>query len=188
LKIRGLLLAALIIVLLAVYYIVGTDYLKLRSQNRDLSLQVVDTAGLLAQTQSLSGDFEGRMAEAQANLDAAKEAFPKNLNTTRIVNTILKIAGETGVKAVPLATQDWTGEVVNGVSYLVFKLHITAKADLEHLSAFQERLETGEIPTLVIEHLEVMRLNDVAWGEGDADQSPEITAGMDIAVYSRPAE
>ncbi len=187
-KTRGLLVAALIIVLLVVYYIVGTDYLKLRSQNRDLALQITDTTGLLAQTQTSAGDLETRLAASRAGLDAAKKAFPQNLNATQIINTILKIARETGVKAVPLVTQDWTGEQVNGFSYQVFRIHINVTADLERLSDFQERLETGEIETLVIEHLEVERVDNVPWGEGVADQSPDVTAGMDIAVYSRPAD
>jgi hypothetical protein len=188
LKTRNLLAVALVVVLIVVYYIVGTDYLSQRRENRDLVLQVADTSNLLAQTVPSGEDLESRMAAAQAAMDAARSAFPQSLNTTKIINAILKIAQETGVKAVPMVTEDWATEKVSGFSYLVFRLHVTATADLEHLSTFQDRLENGEIATLVIEHLSIDRTSSPPWGVSAAEGPPTVSAGMDLAIYSRPPD
>jgi hypothetical protein len=185
LKTRNLLIAALVVVLLVVYYLLGTGYLKGQRDSQAMTSQIADTSWLLAQVPPLPTDQEARLATAEADLEAAKQAFPAYLNSTRTINTILKIAEETGVKAIPLITQPWKIQDINGFSYSVFRLNVTASGNFTRVSSFLERLETGELETLVIENLTVDTASGVPLEEASEGMA-WVTATIQIAVYSRP--
>lgn len=185
-KTRKLLIIVLVVALLAVYYILGTDYLKQRREHGALASQISEATQALAQIPLPPTDLEPRLAAAQTSLGSVNSTFPGELNSTRIINTILRLADEVGIRAIPLTTQPWTTESVNEEDYSVFRLNIAATGTFTRLSSFLSRLESGELETLVMERVKVDSINELFRGEDSYGDAIQVSARLEIAVYSRP--
>jgi hypothetical protein len=159
-----------------------TDYFKQRQEYRSMASRTEEVAQMLAQIPTLATDLEKQLIEAQSSYEAVQNSFPGQLNTTSIINAILRLADDAGVKAIPLITQPWTPENINNQDYSVFRLSVTASGDFAGLANFIDRLETGEPPTLAIESLLIDRATDLTGGE----TAPPYEAKLEIAVYARP--
>jgi hypothetical protein len=185
-KTRKLLIVILVVVLLVVYYLLGTDYLKQRREHEALASQIAGATSTLAQMPPPPTDLETRLTAAQADMDTARNAFPDRLNSTRIIDTILILADDTGIRAIPLVTQPWKTENVNDISYSVFRLNIVAAGTFEQLSDFLNQLESGELETLVIEYLTVARATETPEEENTPGGVIPVSASLDIAIYAQP--
>ena len=177
------LILILVAALLVAYYLIGSDYLKQRRQNASLTSQIIGTTQALALIPSPPADLAQRLAAAQDSLQAAESTFAADTNNTRIVNTVLRLAEEIGVKAVPLNTMPWVTETVSSRNYSVFRLNLRVTGTFSQLSIFLGRLESSEPKTLVIENLTVSKISDSSGGGGDAGLVP-VNANVNIAVYS----
>ena len=169
----------IIIALLVVYYFLGTDYLKQRQQYEALTAQINEAARTLAQTPQPAPDLEQKLAAAEANLAAAQSAFPGGLNSTQIIDTILKLADNYQVKAIPLTTQPWAPDNT-GAGYQVFRLNMEVRGNFSQLSSFINRLENGELTTLVVENLSITRV-----GEPTGGATIPVIANLDLAIYTQ---
>jgi len=185
-KTRKLLVIILTIALLAVYYILGTDYLKQNREHEALAAEITEANLALAEIPPPLADLESQLADARTELDAAKQVFPDRLNSTLIINSILRLADEIGVKAIPLVTQPWATESVNEEAYFVFRLHVAVAGTFTQLSSFLSRLENGENETLFLEYVTVDSVNESFRGDGDYASTIPVDASLEIAVYSRP--
>jgi Tfp pilus assembly protein PilO len=185
-KFRRLFVIILVAALLAVYYIYGTDYRERHNNNAALASQIAGATQQRAQITSPPADLEQRQAAASVSLDTEKNAFPAQLNSTRIVNAILQLAEATGIKAIPMVTQPWTTESVNETNYPVFRLNIAAKGTYVQLADFINRLENGEPATLVIGDLTVVRVTGLSSGKTGAGDTMAVDATLNIAIYGRP--
>jgi hypothetical protein len=185
-KFRKLLVIILVAALLAVYYLYGTDYRERRHNNAALTSQIAGASLQLAQIPPSPADIKQRQAAASANLDKEKSAFPAQLNSTQLVNVILKLAETTGVKAIPLITQPWTTVTVNETDYPVFRLNIAANGTYAQLIDFINRLETGEPETLVIGGLTVVRVTGLSANETETGDARPLDANLSMAIYGRP--
>jgi hypothetical protein len=175
--VRKLLIASLAVALLAAYYVLGTGYLKQRQEQGLLASEI----GAARQAQALvplpPADLDQRLKESVAGEEAARKAFPERLNTTRLLDAILLQAETDGVKAIPLVTQPWTTETLNGRDYSVFRLDLTVAGDFARVESFLAGLETGDPGTLVVEYLRVV---------GPAGEP--VQAGVRVVVYARPPD
>jgi len=180
-----LLVALLIIILLVAYYLFGTGYLKQQGEQETLTSQLADATQTLAQMPEPPDDLEQRLEAAQARLSAAEHSFPASLNSTRVINTILKQAGSCGVKAIPLITQPWSMEKVGEHNYYVLRLNVAASGSLAQLLAFTDKLEKGEFGTLIVEELSVTRLTEETEGSVTGEAMP-LSASLDLAIYTQP--
>jgi hypothetical protein len=186
-KFRKLLVIILVVGLLVVYYVLGTDYREQRHKHAALASQIAGAAQQLALIPPSPTDLEPRQAAASAGLDKEKNTFPAQMNSTRLVNAILKLAEAAGVKAIPMITQPWATASVNQTDYPVFRLNIAAKGTFTQLADFLSRLENGEPGTLVISNLKVDRVTGPPANEGETGDTIEVDASLDIAVYARPS-
>ena len=172
-------LIIVIIALLAVYYFLGMDYLRQRQGHEALTAQITEATQTLAQTPKPPQNLEQRLASAEANLAAAQSAFPRDLNSTRGINAILKLADECQVRAIPLVTQPWS--MVNiGQGYYVFRLNVAISGGFSQLVSFVSQLESEEFETLVVESLSFTR---VAGPTGE--ETIPVTASLDLAIYTQ---
>lgn len=181
-KTKKILISILVLVLLAVYYLMTTDYLKQRQENQTLASRAEEAAQLLAQIPPSPADLEQRLSAAQSSYAETQNSFPSPLNTTQIINGVLRLADDAGVKAIPLVTQPWTIETISDHDYAVFRLSVTVTGDFTKLVSFIDRLETGEPPTLVIESLLIDGVTDMP---GEENALPA-AAQLEIVVYARP--
>lgn len=173
--------AIMIAALLVAYYFMGTGYRAQHAKNTALSAQIGEVARQLAEIPPPPTDLATRRAAASANVDKEMDSFPPGLNSTRIVNDILKLAEICGVRALPVVTQPWAVESISHVDYPVFRLNIAIKGTFEQVSDFLSRLENGEPTTLVMTNLSVEGFI------GPGEDNGEVEASMDIAVYARPS-
>jgi hypothetical protein len=171
-----------VLALLAVYYLIGTDYLKQRRENKALGPQIGEMAQLLAQIPPSPADLEQRLEAAQSEFQATRDSFPDRANTTQVVNYILRVAEDRGVKAIPLITQPWSTESVGDHDYTVFRCDISVTGTFAKLVEFVNQLETGELKTLIIESLSVERATEKS-GEEDGIL---VEASGTIAIYTQP--
>ena len=168
-----------VVVLLTVYYFLGMGYLRQRQGNEALTAQINEATRTLAQTPKPPQDLEPRLAAAEANLAAVQSAFPIDLNSTRVINDILKLADDCQVRAIPLVTKPWSMENI-GEGYHVFRLNVTVRGGFSQLVSFVSQLENGELETLVVESLSVTR-----FGGPTGDETIPVTASLDLAIYSQ---
>ena len=180
---KKLLIPLLIAVLLVVYYLLGTGYLKLRQDNTALASEITDVTQALAEIPASPADLEQRLATARTSLDATINEFPGKLNTTMIVNNILELADDGGVKAIPLSTQPWAIERYGDYDFYVFRLNLAAMGTSAQLVCFLTQLENGEMPTLIIENLSVNKESEMSVAESISESTTQIEANLDIAVY-----
>lgn len=185
-KTRKLLIILLIVALLAVYYLLGMDYLKQRQEGKALASQLTDNTRALAQMPEPPGDLEPRLAAARASLDTVRNSLPGKMNSTQIVNTILKLAVECKVKAIPLVTHPWTTEDFGDHGYSIFRLNIAVTGTFAQLVSFVNKLETGELKTLIMEDISVTRVVETSGEESTPDGIVPINASLDVAIYTQP--
>jgi hypothetical protein len=185
-KLTKALVITLVVGLLVVYYFLGTGYAEKHRQQAALTSQIAEAARQLAQIPPAPPDLEPRLAAAGDALEQAKNAFPAPPDSILIVRAVLRLADETGVKAVPLIMQPWSMENVNKVDYPVFRLNISARGTFTRLTDFINRLENGEPETLVITDLNLDRTTDPPAAGGETGDEITIEASLNIAVYARP--
>jgi Tfp pilus assembly protein PilO len=185
-KTRKLLIIILVVALLVVYYLIGTDYQKQRRQYKALASQITEITQSLALVPAPPADLDQRLASAREELDAAKSSLPSYTNSTRIINTVLKLAEKVGVKAIPLATQPWMIESVGDQDYSVFHLDMAVAGTFMQLSSFLSNLETGKPETLVIEYLSVDRVTEASREESATGDNIKVNANLKIAIFSPP--
>jgi hypothetical protein len=177
---RKLLTAILIITLLVAYYLFGTDYINKRRENVALTSQITEVTQILAQMPEPPQNLEQRLEAAQVRLDAEQSVFPSNLHSTEVVNTILGLADDCGIRAIPLVTQSWSTEVVGEHSYSVLRLAVAAEGNFNQLVSFVNKLENGEYETLVVENLSMA----VVPGEESAsEEALTFIASFNLAIY-----
>ena len=124
------------------------------------------------------------MTAAEATLAAQQGAFPGQVNSTRVINSLLEMAAQYQLRAIPLVTAPWSVEPVGEHSYPVFRLNVTIEGSLSGLLGFIARLEDGEFETLVIEDMAVSRVSD----QPEEFASPGtilVEASLDLAIYAR---
>jgi Tfp pilus assembly protein PilO len=167
-----------IVALLAVYYFLEMDYLRKCQGHEALAAQINGATQTLAQTPEPPQDLEQRLAAAEASLAAVQVDFPRDLNSTQVINSILKLADECQVRVIPLATRPWSLESI-GEGYHVLRINMVIRGSFSQLVSFVSQLESGEFGTIVVEHL------SVKGGTGPAVETIPVTAYLDLAIYTQ---
>jgi hypothetical protein len=184
-KSRQTLFILLIVALVVVYYIFGSSYFKERRSNASLNQDIAAATQQLALLPLPPKDIIQRQEAASAELKAELDKFPVEINTTKILNGILKLAQAAGVTAVPVITQEVSPVSVNGTDYPVFRLSLDVKGDYTQVAGFIHELETSQPSTMVIENLSMEPTGDSAANADGADVTP-VDVLLNIAIYARP--
>jgi Tfp pilus assembly protein PilO len=169
-------LVILIVAMLAlfgVYYFLGTGLIKQRHSNETLAGQLAKKSEELAQTLKPSQDLDARLDEAEQNLADAIGAIPSDLNSTLVINDILKLAEACQVNAIPLTAGPWTE---GNAGYRMFSITMSLTGDFTQVYAFLDRLENVEFKTIIIQGLSVSQ---------GTSSTAAIQANLDLAIYSR---
>ncbi|GEM_PF-883482 len=175
-----LIITTLVIILLMGYAVLGMNYLNQRQEHEALTAQIAEVNQTLNEIPQPPQDIEQQLAAAQAGLTTEQSSFPSEINTTQLVNSILEVASDCGVKATPMATQPWAVEMVGKHSYPILRLTIAVEGSFPQLATFAHELEGGEYATLVIEDLSATRGT-----EESEDGTIPITGSLELAIYTR---
>jgi Tfp pilus assembly protein PilO len=176
-----IILVIAIIGLLAAHYFLWMGYLRERQGQAALTDNITRTAATLAQTSQPPPDLEQQLAEAEAGLAAAQSDFPRDINSTRLINAILRLADDCQVRAIPLVTKPWTRENT-GQGYDVFRLSVVVRGSFTQVTSFVSQLKDIGFASLVIENLSV-----TADGPSAGGTAPVI-ADLNLAIYAQAAE
>ena len=181
-----LLIVILAIILLVVYYLFGMDYMKHQQEHEVLTSDIIEVSQTLREIPQPPQDLEQRLAAAQASLAAEQNAVPSEINSTIVIDTILKLAGECEVKAIPLVTEPWSIENVGERGYYVFRLNIAVEGTFSQLVDFISKLENEDLKTLIVENLSVTRATRQLEGENNPEVTINIVvASLNLAVYTQ---
>jgi hypothetical protein len=175
-KIWKWLVALLILAVLAAYTYLGMGYL---TQNGHTKVKLSELSGLrtvLAMIPDIPTDLDQRLAAAKAELAAAESAFAGETDSTVIIDTVLRLAEEAGVKGVPLSSNPWAEEQVSNRNFSVFHVSVQVTGDFQQISNYLELLKNSGLNTMSVEYLKVVR--------GSADPGAAMIANLDIAVYA----
>lgn len=182
-----LLVIPLIVVLLVAYAYFGMGYLKQRDEQEVLASQITEVTQLLREVSQPAQDLEQRLEAARAGLAAEQSMLPGKMNSTEIVDAILRLADECGVKAIPLTTERWSTENIGEYSYSVFRLDVVIQGYFAELVDFLGQLENGELWTLIVEDLSVVRIGEDSVEEPVSEEIIPVTASLALAVYTQSA-
>lgn len=166
------------VVLLAVDCFLGMDYLRQRQRNEGLTSQITEVNQTIANTPGPPQDLEQKLAEAEAGLADAQNALPRDINGTKVINAILKLADACQVKAIPLSTRPWSADNI-GKGYYVFRINLAISGSFPQLNSFVSKLKNGEFESLVVESLSVTRVPT------SSGETVSVTASLGLAIYTR---
>lgn len=175
----------LIIILSVFYYLFGMDYMNQRKEQEVLTSQITEVTQTLGEIPEPPQNLEQRLEAAQASLAIEQSAFPSQVNTTRVIDTILRLAAECEVKAIPLVTDPWSIENIGEHSYYVFRLNVAVEGSFSQFIIFVSKLENGKFDTLIVENISVTRLSQQSEEENVAEGTIPIMASLDIAIYTQ---
>ena len=180
----------LVVILVVVYYRLGMDYMNQRQEQEVLTSQITEVTQALGEIPQPTQNLEQLLEAAQANLAVEQSLFPSQVNTTRVIDTILRLAAECEVKAIPLVTDPWAIENIGEHSYYVFRLNVAVEGSFSQFIIFVSKLENGKFDTLIVENISVTRLSqqseeESAEDESVAEETIPIMASLDIAVYTQ---
>ncbi len=159
------------------YVALGASLLRQHLDQNSLSSEIESAEAVLAGADDVRqdvGDLPARLAEAQRELTAAEIAFPRELDSNNIIQTILALADENQVRVLSLDAPPPVGEPTEEVSVdtsLSFDLQV--EGDFGHLVAFLEALEEGATSTT--------RIGTFALQEGDG----QWVLDLELMAYAR---
>ncbi len=175
-----LLITVLIVILVVVYCLLGLDYIKQRQEHSVLTSRIADARQTLTQLPEPAQNLEERLAAAEVRLSDAQRSFPTRLNSTQVINDILKLAERHNITAIPLAADAWSTEKVRQHDYQVFRLKLALAGSYSQLVTFVSELEEGDYETLIVQDLSVTRVN-----EQSEEGTIGITASLELAIYTQ---
>jgi Tfp pilus assembly protein PilO len=154
--------------------------MKQRQEHSVLTSRIADARQTLAQLPVPAQNLEERLAAAEVRLSDAQRSFPTRLNSTQVINDILKLANRHNITAIPLVTKPWSTEKVRQHDYQVFRLNLALAGSYSQLVTFVSELEEGDYETLIVEDLSVTRAN-----EQSEKGTIGITASLELAIYTQ---
>jgi hypothetical protein len=170
-----------VIALIAVNFLMWKDYFAEKSQIEVLQNQVVSVNELAAQVPQPPSDLESQLQQAQADLAAALQVFPANVDRNDVVAFILETAEACEVEMIPLISDGLETEFT-GSSYYVLKYSGTVTGTLINASNFITLLRNGDFPTMIVTGCVVERVTGVGTDVPDSDI--EVTIDLSIALYT----
>jgi len=133
------------------YVALGASLLRQGPDKDDLLAELGSGMAVLAAADDVRQDLEvlpGRLAQARRELQAAQAAFPSELNSNNVMQTVLELASESqvgvrSVEALPPVAE--SAEEPRTEITLTYNVEVEGK--FGQLMAFLEALEEGEIST-----------------------------------------
>ena len=178
----------IVVVAMIVYGIFAIDYIKQGPEQDSLLAEIEDVKHSIQELPEPSQDYIERMEAVSASLDAEYSAITGETNSSDVIENILSVAQDAGVKAIPLVTQPWVDQNVRGTIYRIFRVEVEAYGAYAQVSEFITTLENDNQSTLIVENLSVtIDIEDEEEEEGYTGGATPVIAKMILAVYNQPS-
>jgi hypothetical protein len=175
-KIWKWLVALLILIVLAAYTYLGMGYLTQNSHTKAKLSELSGLRAVLSMIPEIPADLTERLAAARAELAAAESAFAGEMDGNVIIDTVLRLADEAGVKGVPLSSHPQAEEQISNRNFSVFHLSVEVTGNFQQIRDFLELLESSGLNTMTVNYLKVVRAS--------ANPDAMMTADLNLAVYT----
>jgi len=172
----------IIVILLVVYGLLAMDYMKQGPEQERLLSEIEEVNQSREALSEPSTAFSELLAVLQANLLAEYETIPDDISSSDVIDTILSLAQEIGVKAIPLVTQPWTEQHIGENTYRIFRINVEIKGFFSQVREYVSRLESGVFNTLIVEHVVI----DIEDEEVYAGEATPVEASLDLAIFTQP--
>jgi len=177
---KRIIIATITVLLLVAFARWGTDFVQARvtdsskPKKAELTTQIETVNKSIANIPDRDDQLVGKLARLEMELQEEGKAIPEPMDSTVVINSILKLAQSCNVTATPLQTNDWT--IIDN-NYLVYTLQIKAEGSYEKIATFISRLEKELFENLIIVSLEIS-------GGLKTNIEPD-SANLQIAIYTR---
>jgi hypothetical protein len=150
-----------------------------QSEQETLRTQITDAIEMIALIPEVPTDLEQRLADVEASLASEQSNLPEQVNTTRVINTLMDIAVTNQVNVVSLITTPWSLINIEGYVYSIFVINLDTEGELDNIGAFLGTLEDDLLESLSVQHLTVV------WDTEQVTESSPVTADLEIAIYAQ---
>ena len=158
----------------------GSSYNNERREHQALAAQLAEINQIITEMPQAAPGLEGQLAEAEERLAAEAATFPTEMDSTEVVNIILRWAERQDVTAVPLATEPWATVEIGEHRYQVLRIDITAAGTFSQVRSFIGELESEGFQTLNIDYILITKTGD------DPEEDNQVTAELELAIYTQP--
>jgi hypothetical protein len=173
-------ISLIIVILLVVYGLLAIGYMKQGPEQERLLSEIEEINRSIESLPGASTTFAEQLAVAQASLAAEYETIPQKISSSDVIDIVISLAQEIGVKAVPLTTQPWIEQQIGDNVYCVLRINIEIEGLFSQVSEYVSRLEGGAFSTLVIERLTI----DIEDEEAYAGGATPVEASLDLAIFT----
>lgn len=173
------------VILLVVYGLLAMDYMKQGSEHEELLSEIEGIEQSREAIPEPSTYYAEQLALVQATLAAEGQTIPSGINSSDVIDMILNLADDIGVKAIPLIAQPWMDVHVGQNEYNVLRINVDVQGSFLLVKDYISHLESGEFQTLIVESLIV----NVDYGDGEevyAGDATPVVANLDLAVFASP--
>ena len=108
--------------------------------------------------------------------------IPQKISINDVIDIIISLAQEVGVKTVPLETQPWMKQHIGENTYYTLRISVEVEGLFSQVQEYISRLESGAFSTLVVERLIVQIVDEEAYAGG----STPVEASLDLTVFAQP--
>ncbi len=171
----------------------GVTYSRQKTEQGELTANIAQTQQTFtiyskqtAEYTTEKNDLEARLNEANSRIASAKDKFRQHTHTQAIeINEILfQAANSAAVTITELVSSPPEEEELNGITYQVFSIDITAKAsarEIVSLLNFNNKISDG-FSTAAIESVEII-VPPEAEEEDESEEMPAMKLRLKIYVY-----
>ena len=137
-------------VFLLFYALFGLLYYGQGQQQEDIATELFKAQRILRKVPQDRLALEDRLTSAQQALDLERETFPSQQPTDVLLDYILQMADESGVKVLNTKIVSLREESIEQINYVVSPFDVQARGSMSQISSFLQLLEEGPLPALMI--------------------------------------
>jgi hypothetical protein len=165
------------LLIICAYFLIST--ISQHSEQEALRTQISDANDMIALIPEVPSDLQQRLTDIEASLVSEQSKLSGQLNTTRVIDTLLDMASANRISVVFISTKPWTLVNIEEYDYLIFTINLDIEGELDALAVFLRTLESELPESVSVQHLVVA---------GDAEQVIEsslVTASLEIVIYAQ---
>jgi hypothetical protein len=178
--------------LVVTYFLWGIDYVYLgltdepTREHEQLSLQIESSKKELANIPNLAVGREHLFAQAQELLASEQSRIPNTLNINDLVRSVIEIANECHVKAIPLNTTPPELKTIGQNSCSYWYISMSVEGDFQNIVNFIENIDGKYISTATVVSTILDQGKKNQDGSNTENYAAAVSGTLELIVYSRP--
>jgi cell division protein FtsB len=186
---RLLTIFLVLLLVVAFTYLLG-DYARQHKRQAGYNLQINAAVNALAQIPAPETDLESRLSDLTASSSQALASISDNsLNSTSIIDTLMKQAESYNLSVTPLTTDSWIEKKVNNSMYKVLPIKMQLNGNLEGMLDFIKTLDnTRKYPYLMISAIDIIHDPEEITSETNTNATVTAEITFNIIIRYNPQE